>query len=189
MHYESYNTWQCFGSGSVGSICFWASRIRLHKLDMRIWILLLSRKNSKKNLDSYCFVTSLWLFIFKQWCKCTVPSKSNNKKTWMSWISLTKIAVFIAGPGRKSHGSETLIHGTPGFMMQLDPEFVTGNRIHKNPSEFGEFGSGFNFKSRTLLIIFFLKVANFKIRNTSPTTFFNPDPLNPRTLFKSHVKL
>jgi hypothetical protein len=44
---------QCCGSGSVGSVCFWASWIR---------ILLSSSKNSKKNLDSYCFVTSFWHF-------------------------------------------------------------------------------------------------------------------------------
>ncbi len=25
------------------------------------------KQNSKKNLDSYCFVTSLWLFIFEKW--------------------------------------------------------------------------------------------------------------------------
>jgi hypothetical protein len=41
---------QCCGSGS-GSTCFWASWIR-------IWILLTLSKNSKKNLDFYCFVTS-----------------------------------------------------------------------------------------------------------------------------------
>ncbi len=43
-------------SGS-GSTCFWASRIR---------ILLSSSKNSKKNLDSYCLVTSFGLFIFEK---------------------------------------------------------------------------------------------------------------------------
>jgi hypothetical protein len=36
------------GYGSVGSVCFWASWIR---------IILSSSKNSKKNLDSYCFLT------------------------------------------------------------------------------------------------------------------------------------
>jgi hypothetical protein len=40
------------GSGSTG---FWTSRIR---------ILLSSSKISKKNLDSFCFVTSFGLFIF-----------------------------------------------------------------------------------------------------------------------------
>ncbi len=30
-----------------------------------------SSKNSKKNLNSYCFVTSLWRFIFEKLCKFT----------------------------------------------------------------------------------------------------------------------
>ncbi len=34
-------------------------------------ILLSLVKNSKKNLDFYCFVTSFWLFIFEKWCKST----------------------------------------------------------------------------------------------------------------------
>jgi hypothetical protein len=37
--------------GPPGSTCFWSSRI-----------LLSSSKNSKKNLDSYCFVTYFGLF-------------------------------------------------------------------------------------------------------------------------------
>jgi SpoVK/Ycf46/Vps4 family AAA+-type ATPase len=45
---------QCSGSGST---CFWASRI---------WILISTSKNSKKNLDSYCCVTSFGLFIFEK---------------------------------------------------------------------------------------------------------------------------
>ncbi len=43
-----------------GSECFWAIRI-----------LLSSSKNTKKNLDFFCFVTSLWLFIIEEWCNCT----------------------------------------------------------------------------------------------------------------------
>ncbi len=60
--FESFimNLNQCCGSESVGSICFWAFRIR---------ILQSSSKNSKKNINYYCFVTSLWLFIFENWCK------------------------------------------------------------------------------------------------------------------------
>jgi hypothetical protein len=34
-------------------------------VEARIRILLSSSKNRKKNLDSYSFLTSLWLFIFK----------------------------------------------------------------------------------------------------------------------------
>ncbi len=58
---------------NTGSTCFWASRIRIHLSEVWIWIriLLSSRKISKKNLDSYCFVTSFGLFVFEKWCKCT----------------------------------------------------------------------------------------------------------------------
>jgi hypothetical protein len=35
-------------------------------------------KNSKKNLDSYYFVTSLWLFSLKNYVNA--PSKSNMQK-------------------------------------------------------------------------------------------------------------
>jgi hypothetical protein len=31
----------------------------------------LGMKNSKKKLNSYCFVTSFGLFIFEKLCKCT----------------------------------------------------------------------------------------------------------------------
>jgi hypothetical protein len=34
-------------------------------------ILQSASKNSKKNLDSYCFVPSCGLFIFEKLCKCT----------------------------------------------------------------------------------------------------------------------
>ncbi len=64
---------KCCGSASLGSICFWAFRIWIHwsEILIRIRILLSSSKNSKKNIDSYCVVTSLWLFIFEKRCKCT----------------------------------------------------------------------------------------------------------------------
>ncbi len=41
------------------------------QIRMRHRILLSSSKNCKKNLDCYCFVTSLWLFNFEEWCKCS----------------------------------------------------------------------------------------------------------------------
>ncbi len=34
-------------------------------------VLPSSVKNSKKNIDLYYFVTSLWFFIFEEWCKAT----------------------------------------------------------------------------------------------------------------------
>ncbi len=38
------------------------------------------QKKMKKNLDFYCFVISLGLFIFGEWCKCTLQ-KGISKKT------------------------------------------------------------------------------------------------------------
>jgi hypothetical protein len=52
---------QCCGSGSEsGSVCFWASWIRIHLSEawIRIRSILSSSINNKKTLDSYCFVTS-----------------------------------------------------------------------------------------------------------------------------------
>jgi hypothetical protein len=46
---------------------------RFHKSEIRI--LLSSNKKCKKNIDSYCFVTSLCLFSLKN--DVNVPSKSN----------------------------------------------------------------------------------------------------------------
>jgi hypothetical protein len=45
-------------------------------------ILLSSCKNSKKKLDSYCFVTSFGLFTLKN--DVNVPSKSNEQKNFFS---------------------------------------------------------------------------------------------------------
>ncbi len=75
---------QCCGSGSTGSTCFWASRIRI-----RIRILISLSKNSKRNLDLYCFVTSFWLFIFEKLCKSTLKVPSHQIRSawkWYRWI-------------------------------------------------------------------------------------------------------
>ncbi len=58
---HTYWFYQCCGSGSgsVGPM----SEIRI-----RIQMLLSSSKNSKKNIDSYCFVTHVCL-IFEKWCR------------------------------------------------------------------------------------------------------------------------
>ncbi len=61
------------GSGFTESTCFWASRIQIHY--SAVWILLRillsSSKNSRRNLDSSCFVTSFGFFIYEKWCKYT----------------------------------------------------------------------------------------------------------------------
>ncbi len=92
---------QCYGSGS-GSTRFWASWIRIHQSEVwiriRIRILLSSCTNSKKNIDSYYFVTLFDFLSLENYVN--VPSKSNkqrkclNKNCFLlaSWKSMTKIA-------------------------------------------------------------------------------------------------
>jgi hypothetical protein len=58
-------------SESTESTCFWASRIRIR-------ILLLPCKNSKKNLDSYYFVTLFEFLSLKN--DVNVASKSHKQK-------------------------------------------------------------------------------------------------------------
>ncbi len=78
------------GSGSTGSTCFWASRIRIRIHQSEVWIriqillwiririLLSACKNSKKNLDSYYFVTLFEFFSLKN--DVNVASKSHKQK-------------------------------------------------------------------------------------------------------------
>ncbi len=56
------------GSGSISQKVWIRIGIRIW---IRIWILLSLSKNSKKNLDFYCFVNFFWLFTFEKWCKST----------------------------------------------------------------------------------------------------------------------
>ncbi len=79
----------CCGSGS-GSTCFWASRIRIRIHLLKVWIririllwiririLLSSCKISKKNFDSYYFVTLFELLSLKN--DVNVASKSHKQK-------------------------------------------------------------------------------------------------------------
>ncbi len=91
---------------------------------------LLSSKNSKKNLDFYCFVTSFWLFTFEKWCKSTFKKLYAINLFLIifllaSWRSMMKIEgsgsasgsisqeTWIRGSGSgstpKCHGSATLM--------------------------------------------------------------------------------
>ncbi len=67
----NYSSFQCCGSGST---CFWTSRIRIHLSEVWIRILLSLCKNSKKNLDSYYFLTLFDFLSLKN--DVNVPSKS-----------------------------------------------------------------------------------------------------------------
>ncbi len=106
---------QCCGSGSEsGFTCFWASwiRIRIHSSEawIRIRILLSFSKNSKKNIDFYCFVASLWLFTFEKLCKSTFKNMQKNFFYIIfllaSWRSMMKIKG--SGTISQRHGSADL---------------------------------------------------------------------------------
>ncbi len=93
------------GSGSVESVCFWAFRIRLSQVRLRLQILPLSSKNSKKNVNFYCSVTSLLLFIFKELCKCM-------------FLGFPDPDPFVKGPDpyrTKCHGSATPLSTVKSF--------------------------------------------------------------------------
>jgi hypothetical protein len=72
-------------------------------------MLLSSSKKSNKNLDSYCFVTSFWLFISEKWCTVNVPSKIISRKIR---IRIHQSEAWILGSWfgsiPKCHGSATL---------------------------------------------------------------------------------
>jgi hypothetical protein len=84
--------YQCCGSGSTGSTCFWASwiRIRIHwsevwirnriLLWISIQILFSLSKYSKKNVDFYRFVTFFDFLSLKNDVK--IPSKSNMQENF-----------------------------------------------------------------------------------------------------------
>jgi hypothetical protein len=87
---DAHPDYQCCGSesGSTGSTCFWAFWIRIHlsevwiriRIRILLWIriLLSSCKNSKKNLDSYLFVTLFDFSSLKNYVN--VASKRNKEK-------------------------------------------------------------------------------------------------------------
>ncbi len=76
---------RCCGSefGFVGSVSFWGldpDPDPLVRGTVWIRILLSASKNSKKNLDSYCFVTLFLYCSFKN--DVNLPSKSNKQKNF-----------------------------------------------------------------------------------------------------------
>jgi hypothetical protein len=56
-----------------------------------------SSENSKKNLDSYCFLASFGLFIFEKLCKFTFKSNKQKKKLFFKLVFCWR----LVGQGRK----------------------------------------------------------------------------------------
>ncbi len=100
--------------------------------------ILTSSSNSKKNLDSYCFVTTSWLF-----------------KELASWKSLTK----WTGPGTvpKCHGSTTTQHNTNSESGSTSYKiWATSHEKTKIPDSNQCYGSGSHI-FESLLTIFLAK--------------------------------
>jgi hypothetical protein len=107
-----------------GSKCFWASWIciRIRKLFVRIQILPSQASTSKKNEEKlwfYCFVTSLWIFIFEESCKKYLQKGlgiSINKNYFFGILKVTDLragsrAWSASGyvPVPKCHGSGRMV--------------------------------------------------------------------------------
>ncbi len=94
---------KCCGSGSVGSVCFWDSRIRGTDPDPAPSSI---KEKVRKSWIRTILCDFLWLFIFEKWGTCIykkVISKKNLEikiiLLLLSWRSLTKIAESGTGSG------------------------------------------------------------------------------------------
>jgi hypothetical protein len=117
-------------------------------MDLNPSIITQFAKNSKHNLDSYCSVTSFWLFMLEKLCKCTfkkyrIKLKKFEKKYSLlaSWRSRTKIAESGAGIGSigQRHGS-----------MKTDP--------YQNVADPLQCFIGYLFNLNCLIFISYLRV-------------------------------
>jgi hypothetical protein len=112
-----------FQQTAVLGIRIW---IRWSKVQVLVWILLSASKNSKTNLDSYCFVTSLWLFNLEKWCKCAFKKQKNLEKNSFllgSWRSRTNIA------GSRSIGQRHWSADPDPYQNVMDPQHC--NRLQQ----------------------------------------------------------
>ncbi len=124
---------------------------RERKIWIRIRIFLSPWKNNQKNVDSYCFVSFFFIFIFEN--EVNAPSKNNKKKSNMQKIyvlvgilkvneehSRIRIGVRIhcleawirgsrswSGSTPKCHGSATLQVCSHDSILDLDPFLNTKN--------------------------------------------------------------
>ncbi len=101
LHLRFVPTSLVCGSGSVGSICFRATRIRIRHYFVRIRILSSASKKRKKNLDFYYFVNSFDFLATKTYfllASCQPLVSQSCQSQWWGSGSLPKC-----------HGSTTLV--------------------------------------------------------------------------------
>ncbi len=75
-----------------------------------------SSKNNKKNFGFYCFATSIWLFMFEEWCTVNVP---------MFWIRISSIRMFLGLPDPLVRALRIRIHSWIRTKMSLIPNTGT----------------------------------------------------------------
>ncbi len=126
---------------------FWASwiriRIQIPQSEVRIRILLSSSKNSRKNLDSYCFQVFCYFFMTLSLKNdVNVPSKCKKQKNLEKQfaVGVWKVNTKIAGAGA---GSISQRHGSAG----PDPD-----PYRTKLSWIGNTGKNFNFYGGRALI-------------------------------------
>jgi hypothetical protein len=69
-----------------------------------------SSKNSKKNLDFYCSLTSLWLFTFEEWCTVYVPVFRICMFGPPGFVIVrAEVQIRVSGSIPNCHGSATLM--------------------------------------------------------------------------------
>jgi hypothetical protein len=95
---------------------------------MNYRILLSPSKNSKKILDSYCFVTFFLLFIFEY--DVNVPSKSNKQKTFF-YLFFDGIPILKVNDENSRNPIRTRIHLSEAC---TDPRIQIRIRIHTKMS-------------------------------------------------------
>ncbi len=93
----------------------------------------INKQKTKKKLDFYCFVTSLWLFICEEWCKWTFKKDKHNKKNFLlaSWSHWRK----RSGSGAVSQRLES--EDPDPYQNVTDPEHWTYVFLYWRPVDRG----------------------------------------------------
>ncbi len=133
---------QCCGSGSVGYVCFWASRIRIRHYFVRI--LINKQKKEGKKLDLYLLFCNIFFYFLplKTDVRVNVPSPRNKRKLWeknlffIGRLSATNLKSRICGSGSvsKFHGSTTL--HLPQHLLAFQ-NFVSWHKHRARKWQFG----------------------------------------------------
>jgi hypothetical protein len=88
-------------------------------VQVRIRILLSSSKN-KKNLDFYCYATSLGIIIFEELCKCTFKKYRNKQKNTIIFYFFCILKVIHEKTGGGSVSQVCSLHKYMSILLGCD---------------------------------------------------------------------